>query len=124
MDEDLNMGDEVTVLSSGNFIQFDSSHWGEGLVQLVQIGNDSHAIYFVNVTIASGPDLFVYLSNRTSLAGIGSDPGDYVDLGMLTSFQGNFSFSIPQSVAVTQYHSVVIWCRAFSVAFTYATLSP
>jgi hypothetical protein len=121
-DEDLDMG-EPTVLASGNLTTFDPSHFGIGVVQLVRLSGGSHAIHFVNVTIASGPDLYVYLSNRTSFAGIGSDPGDFVDLGRLTAVQGNFSFSIPTSVNVTQYHSVVIWCRAFAVAFTYAPLS-
>jgi hypothetical protein len=123
MDEDLDIG-EPTILVSGFLNTFDQSHYGQGEVQLVQLGDGSHAIHFVNVTIASGPDLFVYLSNRTSFAGIGSDPGDYVDLGRLIATQGNFSFAIANSVNITQYHSMVIWCRAFAVAFTYAPLTP
>ncbi|MCK5045092.1 MAG: DM13 domain-containing protein [Candidatus Heimdallarchaeota archaeon] len=112
-----------TVLSDGNFVAIDTSHWGTGKVQIVQLVNGSLQLQFDRVEIANGPDLYVYLSNKTSFTGIADSPGPYVDLGQLPYNEGRFSMSISGSTNLAEVNSVLIWCLAFTVVFTYASLS-
>jgi len=112
-----------TVHSEGNFVEIDTSHWGTGKVQIVQLVNGSLQLQFDRVEIANGPDLYVYLSNKISFTGIADTPGHYVDLGQLPYNEGRFSMAIPGSTNLTEVNSVLIWCLAFTVVFTYASLS-
>ena len=118
--EDLATG---TILMEGTFIEFDSAHYGSGTARIVRLPNDNRQLQFVNVDIAPGPDLYVYLSNKTSFSGIGDGPGVYIDLGLLPFNVGTFSMNIQAMVNLSNVHSVLIWCKQFSVAFTYATLT-
>ena len=112
-----------TILSDGSFVEIDTSHWGTGKVQIVQLDNGSLQLQFDRVEIANGPDLYVYLSNKTTFTGIADNPGSYVDLGRLPYNEGRFSMSIPGSTNLAEVNSVLIWCLAFTVVFTYASLS-
>jgi len=112
-----------TVLSSGSFVQFDTAHWGEGPVQIVQLENDDLQVQFDNVEIANGPDLYVYLSNKSIFYGTFDSPGDYIDLGLLPYNKGTFSIAIPESTDINDVKSILIWCLQFTVVFTYAALS-
>ena len=112
-----------TITKSGTLVEIDGSHYGHGVVNIVVIAGGSEQIQFVDVDIANGPDLYVYLSYKSTFSGTGDDPGTYLDLGLLPFNSGNFSVSIPTSVDTTPYNSVLIWCLQFSVVFTYASLS-
>ncbi len=46
-----------------------------------------------------------------------------VDLGRLRAFEGSQRYSIPDSVKLDDYKSVVIWCEQFSVLISPADLS-
>lgn len=120
MDEELS--DDVTVISEGNLVRIDSSHWGTGVVQIVQDEDGNYFVYFIDVEIASGPQLLVYLSDKPTFSGTNDSPGNYIDLGELPAQSGSFSVSIPSGTDIAQYKSVLIWCEPFSVVFTYATL--
>jgi hypothetical protein len=120
MDEDLNT--EVTILSEGNLVRIDNSHWGTGVVQIVQDDDGNYFVYFIDVEIASGPQLIVYLSDKPTFSGTNDSPGNYIDLGELPAQSGSFSVSIPTGTNIGLYKSVMIWCEPFSVVFTYATL--
>ena len=67
--------------------------------------------------VNNGPDLRVYL-----VPGDGKDTGKHIDLGGLKGNKGNQKYDVPGSADVAKYKTVVIWCRAFSVAFARATL--
>jgi hypothetical protein len=69
--------------------------------------------------VHNGPDLRVYL-----VPGDGRDTGDNVDLGGLKGNRGDQQYTLPSSVDTGKYKTVVVWCRAFSVAFARATLEP
>jgi hypothetical protein len=73
--------------------------------------------------VGPGPRFHVYLADR---AGIKSN-GDFkqaavTDLGMLRSFEGSQIYRIPANVDLASVQSVVIWCKAFSVLISPATL--
>ncbi|MHA2260731.1 MAG: DM13 domain-containing protein [Promethearchaeota archaeon] len=119
-DENLEPG---TILSEGTFVQIDSSHWGRGKAQIVHVASDNLQVQLVEVEIANGPDLFVYLSDKSSFQGISDSPGNFINVGRLSSNKGNFSYNIPSDSDIGDIKAVLIWCRAFAVLFTYAVLS-
>ena len=103
----------------------DSAHRGSGTVQLIKKGVGNYSIYFINVSIVSGPDLYVYLSKKSSFSGIRDSPGEYVDLGELPALSGTFEVEIFEYMGLIEdYKSVLIWCLPYSVVFTYASLNP
>lgn len=106
----------------GIFVEFDSGHYGRGTVQIVDLPNGDRRAQFIDVDIANGPDLYVYLSNKSTFSGIYDDPGNYISLGLLPYNSGNFSINT-LGASITNVNSVLIWCKQFSVAFTYAPLS-
>ncbi|MHA2035994.1 MAG: DM13 domain-containing protein [Promethearchaeota archaeon] len=106
----------------GTFVVFDSSHYGHGTVQIVDLPNGDRLVQFIDVDIANGPDLWVYLSDKSSFSGISDSPGNYKSLGLLPYITGNFSVDT-MGTTLTNVNSVLIWCKQFAVAFTYAPLS-
>ena len=68
-----------------------------------------------------GPDLFV-LIHRQSVPQSYTEL-DFVTLDRLDKFRGSQRYLIPAHVDLTQFNSVVIWCREFNVTFGYAPLS-
>jgi outer membrane protein TolC len=74
---------------------------------------------FENVAIQNGPDLHVYLARGTGGA---YDGARDLYLGALKATNGSFNYELPAGTAVSDYRSVVVWCRAFTVLFTWADL--
>jgi hypothetical protein len=64
-----------------------------------------------------GPDLRVYV-----VPGDGRSVADATDLGRLRGNIGTQQYRLPAKVSTDDVGAVVIWCRAFSVNFGYATL--
>ena len=112
-----------TILLEGTFIEFDSTHYGRGTSRIIALPNGNRQLQFINADIATGPDLYVYLSDKASFSGILDGPGTFIDLGALPHNLGNFSINIPGATLLNNVNSVLIWCKQFSVAFTYATLN-
>ncbi|MHA2049397.1 MAG: DM13 domain-containing protein [Promethearchaeota archaeon] len=111
-----------TVLLNGTFIMFDSAHYGHGIVQIVELPNSNRQVQFVEVDLAIGPDLYVYLSDKSVFSGIRDSAGNFKSLGLLPKNTGNFTMGLG-GMSLTNVNSVLIWCKQFSVAFTYASLS-
>jgi hypothetical protein len=111
-----------TVLLNGTFIEFDSAHYGRGVVQIVEFPDGKRRVQFVEVELAPGPDLYVYFSDKSTFSGIRDGPGNFTNLGLLPYTSGNFSMGT-KGVNLANVRSVLIWCKQFSVAFTYATLT-
>lgn len=93
----------------------DALHWGEGTVS---VGRQS--IVLVG-KLAPGPDYKLYLSP----AFIETEE-DFIRLkpqmkrvGDVRTFE-NFVVAVPESVDVSQYKAVIIWCESFSQFITAA----
>ncbi len=67
-----------------------------------------------------GPDLFVLL-HRQSVPQTYTE-SDFVSLGRLEKFRGSQRYLIPAGEDLTEFNSIVIWCRRFNVTFGYASL--
>ena len=109
----------------GSFIKLDVFHKASGEVYLVpdttEGGKQSLLVFDDQVKIVPGPDLYVYISTKKDIKKEGL--GDYIDLGLLKGTKGGQTYSVVVSASdLEKYQSVVIWCKQFSVLFSYAIL--
>jgi hypothetical protein len=106
-------------LANGTFESL--AHAGSGTAAIVELEDGSRVLTFDDLSTDNGPDLRVYLVAGEATSG---SVGEFVDLGGLKGNRGDQQYEIPADVDVSQYTTVAIWCRAFSVGFARATLSP
>ena len=106
-----------TVVYGGSFRDADDFHRASGTVQILRSANGTHYLRFEEFRVTNGPDLFVYLGT-TEDVNLG-----FLDLGRLKGNVGEQNYQIPVDTDLMRYRTVIIWCRAFSVPFGYATLS-
>ena len=93
----------------------DRLHWGEGTVS---IGSDAVTL---DGRLAPGPDYRLYLTPAPveSKQDFLSVKADSVQVGDVKTFE-NFIVRVPESVDVTQYRAVVVWCESFAQFITAA----
>jgi hypothetical protein len=103
-------------LAKGTFQVADEGS-AAGTATLVRKAAGGRVLTLTQFAVNNGPDLRVYL-----VPGDGKDAGQHIDLGGLKGNQGNQQYDVPGSADTGRYKTVVIWCRAFSVAFARATL--
>ncbi len=114
---------EPMVLVSGSFIDIDPIHGAVGSATIYQLPEGDRVLRFEDFRSKNGPDLHVYLSTEaptTTFAGLGDNE---VHLGALKGNVGNQNYEIPAEVDLSQYRSVVIYCRPFHVVFSTAEFS-
>ena len=100
--------------------EFESlAHPGEGVATAIRLAKGGQVLTLTNFEVDNGPDLRVYLVAGEVDQG---SVGDFKDLGALKGNKGNQQYEIPDGVDLAKYSNVVIWCRAFSVAFASAPL--
>jgi hypothetical protein len=99
--------------ASGTFT--DQAHDTSGRATLIEKPDGNRVVTLTDFRTDPGPDVRVYLV---------PDPGgsveDAVDLGGLKGNKGNQQYDVPAGAPAG---AVVIWCRAFTVAFGTATLA-
>ena len=101
----------------GSFQGFDRIHYGSGNVSVLEVGDKYIVRFEDNFNVANGPDLFV---------GLGRD-GEYIkgtELGKLKGNIGSQNYEVPEGIDINEYNEVWVWCRAFSVGFAKAKLTP
>lgn len=106
------------LLGRGELQRVDDLHQGKGPVVLFEL-DGKLVLRFEEVTIQNGPDLHVYLGRGMGGAYDGSND---LYLGTLKATIGTFTYELPAGTSAADYKSVVVWCRAFSVLFTWADL--
>lgn len=112
---------ELTILSSGNFENADDFHEGSGTATIYQLEDGSRVLRFEDFEVTNGPDLRVLLATGASPS-TSEELGDYVELAGLKGNIGDQNYEIPDEVDLSQYSSVVIYCKPFHVVFSVATL--
>lgn len=105
------------VVAAGTLRKVDPVHYGSGRVSILDLAGARY-LRFEGVAIAGAPNMFVYLSDRTD-----GQPGSFTDLGPLKATDGSFNYPLPDGLDLAAIHSVVVWCKAFSVTVTYAELA-
>jgi hypothetical protein len=94
------------------------AHETAGTASVVGLENGGRKLTLTGFETDPGPDLFVYLV----AGGNPTETADHKSLGSLKGNKGNQQYTIPAAVDIRRYDTVVIWCRAFSVAFGAAEL--
>jgi hypothetical protein len=95
------------------------AHSGTGNAAVVELPSGRRMLTLTDFETDSGPDLRLYLSTGNPASG---HLGDFEDLGALKGNIGNQQYELPAGLSLDRYSTVVVWCRAFSVAFTSAAL--
>ena len=111
---------ETTLIAEGEFRGADSFHKGSGSVKLLQNGNQS-IVRLEDFSVTNGPDLYIVLATNSN-PDSSETLGEHVLLEKLKGNTGNQNYSIPDSVDLSQYGSIVIYCKAFGVVFAVASL--
>ena len=89
-----------------------AAHETSGRASLIELAEGGTVLTLTPFETDPGPDLRVYL-----VTGSADDLGDVVDLGALKGNRGDQQYDVASSVDTERFRTVVIWCRAFSVAF-------
>jgi Electron transfer DM13 len=108
----------VKVLASGDFM--DSEHPTKGLAEIVTQNGKNYLRLNRAFRSNEGPDVFVLLHQEDSPKNY--KKSDYVSLGRLKKLSGKQLYRIPRGVDVTEFKSVVIWCRQFNATFGFASI--
>lgn len=116
-----------TEVSRGLFThvnKLDPIHWGKGEVSIV-VGRQRDAVVYLrdNFEVGPGPRFHVYLVDRAVVRSR-SDflSSRHVDLGRLRAFTGSQVYPVPDGTRLSEFGSVVIWCKEFNVLISPASL--
>jgi hypothetical protein len=104
-------------LASGRFSSI--AHESTGKAAVVELPSGARKLTLSDFETDPGPDLRLYVSTGNPANG---DLGEFRDLGALKGNVGNQQYDLSRNVNLSRYSTVVVWCRAFSVAFTSAPL--
>jgi len=97
------------------------SHSAAGRAAVV-LTNGRRVLTLRNFRIDPGPKVRVYLVPR-SVRGDGDVRRDFKDLGELKANRGNQQYTIPASVDLRRYRSVIFWCVPFTSTLARANLT-
>lgn len=101
------------IIAQGNFKP--GAHDVEGKAFLIEDSNKK-ILRFEDFETINGPELHIYLSPEP-----GND--DFIDLGKIKATKGNVNYEISDEIDIDKYSKVLVWCKPFSVLFSYAELS-
>jgi hypothetical protein len=93
-------------------------HQTTGTAALLRRPDRTAVVTLTDLDTSPGPDLRVYL-----VPGSGDNVRGALDLGALRGNRGTQQYEVPAGRDPARYGAVIIWCRAFSVAFGTAALS-
>ena len=121
--EEKGVDDAPVLLSSGRFTDADNFHKGSGLAKLIALPDGQTLLRLEDFEVTNGPDLFVYLVEHAAPTSSADVKAGFVNLGRLKGNKGGQNYFLPEDVDLSKYKSVVIYCRAFSVLFSPASLN-
>ena len=112
-------------LASGSLISHE--HATTGTVRIIKQPDGSRILTLENLDTSNGPDVHVWLSAADVVEGQAgwytAGSAAHHDLGLIKGNQGNQVYEIPDSVDLSRYKSVDLWCVQFSVSFGAARLA-
>jgi hypothetical protein len=115
---------QSTALASGTFVAAEKPTIGTARIV---VGDDGTRYLELSPNFSTsnqGPDLHVLLDPSSTPPRTYSpqQTGRYITLGGLRSYTGAQRYPIPNSVNLSNFQSVVIWCRMANATFGYAPL--
>lgn len=125
MNEAMPLTSEPRLLAVGNFESV--AHRGFGTAKLFEVPGGDIYLRFENFEVLNGPDLRVFLSKSREVNSAADLGEDAFELGSLKGNKGDQNYVIDAKTAqteidITEYHSVIIYCKPFKVVFNSAFL--
>lgn len=114
---------QPAVLAQGQFHGADAIHKGSGTAIIYKLADESRLLRLQEFRVTNGPALDALLVAHPNPKDWHDIKDDYLDLGELKGNVGNQNYGIPFDVDITRYKSAVIFCVAFRVVFSTATLN-
>ena len=108
-------------LAEGQF--HTNAHETKGTATVLAVGGGMRILRLTNFATSNGPDVRVYL---VAAPDVNDDAtvktAKFVELGVLKGNIGDQNYDIPESVDLSVYRTVTIWCKRFGVNFGSAPL--
>lgn len=110
-------------VSSGTFLAAEKPTTGTARI-ITENGHRYLELDGAFSTSNQGPDLHVLLTpaNKPPQSYTNANSDSYVNLGKLQKFQGAQRYPIPNSINLSNFKSVSVWCRMANATFGYAPL--
>ena len=108
---------------SGTFVAGEAPTTGTARI----VTEDGHRYLELDAAFSTsnmGPDLHVLLDSNQQPPQSYDNLGGAINLGSLHNFSGAQRYPIPDSIDLSNFSSVVVWCRMANATFGYAPLNP
>ena len=116
-------GAALQVLAAGRFTS--RAHDTQGHAEVLRLADGRRILRLSNFATLNGPDVQIYLLGRAGITGRAPlRQAGFVPLGAMKGNIGDQNYAVPDSVDLSRYPVVSIWCRRFAVNFGDALLSP
>jgi len=96
------------------------AHSAQGTARVIRTPR-GRVLTLTDFEVDNGPDLRLYLVAGPARSEAEVD--EFTDLGALKGNRGNQQYGLPRRIDLGRPHTIVVWCRAFSVNFARAPLS-
>jgi hypothetical protein len=107
-----------TLVASGDFQAV--AHAARGSAKVIRTP-DRRVLTLTGFEVSNGPDLRLYVVEGPARSE--DEVDEFTDLGSLKGNKGDQQYELPRSIDLGRPHTVVVWCRAFSVSFARAPLT-
>jgi Electron transfer DM13 len=111
-----------TTLAMGSF--HSNAHDTRGTATVIDLGDGRRVLRLTNFATSNGPDVRIYL---VAAADVQDDAtvktAGFVELGPMKGNIGDQNYDIPATVDLSNYRTVTVWCKRFSVNFGSAPLA-
>ena len=116
---------QMKAVAKGQFRDADTVHRGKGTATVFESASGAKVLRFTGFEATNGPGLEVWLVKAGGIAASADVKNSaWLSLGPLKGNIGDQNYVIPADVNVTDYKSVVVWCKQFGVLFSPADLTP
>jgi len=113
----------AAALRSGQFNAIDGLHKGEGTAAIYRQPDGGFVLRLDPFQVTNGPDLYVYLSRYPAPTDSAQlHQAGAVEVARLKGNIGSQNYELPANVDLSQFRSVVIYCKQFNVVFSTAAL--
>ncbi len=116
---------QPALLATGSLDRQDQLHFAKGTASLIRQADGKILLQLDIEDMASGPDLYVYLSDQTAPKDKSRlEKGVSINLGKLKATRGRTTYELPADADVTKIKTASIYCKQFNVVFSNAVLQP
>ncbi|MEA2480060.1 MAG: hypothetical protein QOJ07_1982 [Thermoleophilaceae bacterium] len=103
-------------LSSGKLSGI--GHEASGEARVIQLAKGGRRLTLTRFSTENAPDLRLYMATGE----VHGDVGEHREIARLKGNRGDQQYSLPGSLDLGRYDTVVIWCKAFAVGVAQAPL--